>query len=82
MYKIKIKELQIEILKSIWIGTKMLKLRIDNLILTKKAVKDNSESFLKGSIYIDYFNKRIMQYEPFLEPWVFIMRYYTKLEEY
>ena len=41
----------------------------------KKITKDNNYAMgIKGSIKIKYFNKRKSFYEPFLEPWIFLIK--------
>ena len=52
-------------------GVKAAQFELKNLRMSD--FKDNEESKLKllASISLDYFNKRKMDFEPFLEPWIF-----------
>lgn len=45
--------------------------------------KDNEKSKLKllACISLDYFNKRKMDFEPFLEPWIFKVTLVQKVEK-
>ena len=64
--KMEVKELNIEILKSSH-SVKIIALYIKGLLLKQKSFGEISILALKGGIGIDYFNKRNMTFEPFVE---------------
>ena len=72
--KVSIKEIKLQGLKSEK-TMKIIAVSIKDLLLRKQSYLNTSNVKLKGQLSIEYFNKRNMQYEPFLEPWIFIVRY-------
>ena len=65
---ISISEFNVEILKN-RDGVKMVLIRLQNLKLETKDHNQRGELIVIITVMIQYFNKRKMQMEPFLEPW-------------
>jgi len=66
--KINIRDLRIEILKNNN-GVRIASIMLSKVLMKKLSKNGNDSLGLKGTLHINYFNKRKMEYEPFLEPW-------------
>lgn len=71
---ISVNKFHFEVLKNNF-GVKILSFKLNNLYAKKITKLNNSIFGIKGTISIDYFNKRKITYEPLLEPWAFIVKH-------
>ena len=79
-YKIKINRFKINLIKMVQ-DMELAHITLNKVIMRMKQEQETSFMRARAILDVKYFNRRKMNFEPFLEPWCFMLKYDTKKDE-